>query len=152
MLFFTDLILRTPVVSASAQTICHRFYYYYPFTKCHPFFGMLLYPLNIIVSMACVLIASKIEEELLPISRILKIFYPMYLHRTEQEILDLNETDEVEFLFFPFLGLSLLEKRLDGDGKACSFCFWISFLWYYRSSTSLCSFLYQSIYHHDLLK
>ena len=45
--------------------------------------------------MACVLIASKIEEELLPVSRILKVFYPMYLHRTGQQVEELNETDAV---------------------------------------------------------
>lgn len=140
------------MVSASAQTICHRFYYYYSFTKCHPFFGIQLYLINIIVSMACVLIASKIEEELRPVSRILKIFYPMYLHRTGQNVIDLNETDEVIILFFPFLGISLLEECLDGDRETCSICFWISFLWYYRSSTSLCSVLHKSVYHLDLLK
>ena len=47
--------------------------------------------------MACVLIASKIEEEMRPISRILKIFYPMYLHRAGKEVVDLNENDEVYY-------------------------------------------------------
>ena len=38
--------------------------------------------------MACVLIASKIEEELRPVSLIIKIFHSLYLHRTNQEIKD----------------------------------------------------------------
>lgn len=45
--------------------------------------------------MACVIIASKIEEELRPVSRIIKIFYSMYMHRTNQPVTDLDETDSV---------------------------------------------------------
>ena len=93
-----QLSSRTPVVSASGQMICHRFYYYYSFTKCHPFFSMFGKLHSFLVSMACVLIASKIEEELFPISRLIKIFFPLYLHRTGREYFEINETDEVSIL------------------------------------------------------
>lgn len=60
--------------------------------------------------MACVLIASKIEEELLPVSRILKVFYPMYLHRTGQQVEELNETDAVcWFIYDPTRFMSIGE-------------------------------------------
>ena len=78
--------------------ICHRFYYYYPFTKCHPFFSMVRKTSLFLVSMACILIASKIEEELFPISRLIKIFFPVYLHRTGRDYFEINETDEVIFM------------------------------------------------------
>lgn len=66
--------------------------------------------------MACVLIASKIEEELRPISRIIKIFHSMYLHRTNQEIKDLEDTDSVIYIeYLLSLGICLLEKDLNGN-------------------------------------
>ena len=99
--------------------------------------------------MACVLIASKIEEELRPVSRIIKIFHSMYLHRTNQEIKDLEDTDSVIYIeSLLSLGICLLEKDLNGNWKIDSFCIWISFLWYNRSSSQVCIILYQSKHHH----
>ena len=66
--------------------------------------------------MACVLIASKIEEELRPVSRIIKIFHSMYLHRTNQEIKDLEDTDSVIYVISLIsVGISILEKDLNGN-------------------------------------
>lgn len=38
-LLFVAVMCRSPVVSASGQTICHRFYYFYSFRQCHPFYS-----------------------------------------------------------------------------------------------------------------
>ena len=69
-----------------------------------------------VVSMACALIASKIEEELRPVSRIIKIFHSLYLHRTNQEIKDLEDTDSVIYVISLIsVGISILEKDLNGN-------------------------------------
>ncbi|KAK8823626.1 hypothetical protein WA577_002545 [Blastocystis sp. JDR] len=75
----------SPVVSASGQIICHRFYYFYSFQQCHPFF----------VAMACFFIGSKIEEELQPVPRTVKAFYQIYQERTGQPLTQLTDTDPI---------------------------------------------------------
>ncbi|KAK8797989.1 hypothetical protein WA171_005517 [Blastocystis sp. BT1] len=79
------LLGLSPVVSASGQTLCHRFYYFYSFKQFHPFF----------VSMTCLFIGSKMEEELRPVSRTIKVFYRIFQRRTGQEVIDLAESDPI---------------------------------------------------------
>ena len=45
--------------------------------------------------MACLFIGSKMEEELRPVSRTIKVFYRMFQRRTGQEVTDLSESDSV---------------------------------------------------------
>ena len=45
--------------------------------------------------MACLFIGSKMEEELRPVSRTVKVFYRMYQRRTGQEVTELAESDPV---------------------------------------------------------
>lgn len=94
-MFLDCYCCRSPVVSASGQTLCHRFYYFYSFKQFHPFFGKhFLFSLSL-VSMACLFIGSKMEEELRPVSRTIKVFYRMFQRRTGQEVTDLSESDSV---------------------------------------------------------
>ena len=51
--------------------------------------------------MACLLIGSKIEEELRPVSRIVKTFYAIYQKRVGLPITELPETDPV--IFSPYI-------------------------------------------------
>ena len=54
----------------------------------------------IVVSMACLLIGSKIEEELRPVSKIVKTFYAIYQKRVGLPITELTETDPVATFIF----------------------------------------------------
>ena len=69
-----------------------------------------LYVLFLVVSMACVLLGSKIEEELIQISKIIKVFYRMYQRRIGEDVRDLTETDSVEFGY-------TIYKRFSLDGE-----------------------------------
>ncbi|KAK8798235.1 hypothetical protein WA588_003320 [Blastocystis sp. NMH] len=75
----------SPVVSASGQTLCHRFYYFYSFKQFHPYF----------IAMSCLLIGSKIEEELRPVSRLIRVFHQMYQQRIGEPITELSDTDPI---------------------------------------------------------
>ena len=98
---FYKLMYSSPVVSASGQIICHRFYYFYSFQQCHPFFGSSFVSSSMVVAMACFFIGSKIEEELQPVPRTVKAFYQIYQERTGQPLTQLSDTDAV--LHFPSL-------------------------------------------------
>ncbi len=45
--------------------------------------------------MTCLFIGSKMEEELRPVSRTIKVFYRIFQRRTGQEVIDLAESDPV---------------------------------------------------------
>lgn len=49
----------------------------------------------ILVAMSCLLIGSKIEEELRPVSRLIRVFHQMYQQRIGEPITELSDTDPV---------------------------------------------------------
>lgn len=134
----------SPVVSASGQIICHRFYYFYSFQQCHPFFGSSCFASLTIVAMACFFIGSKIEEELQPVPRTVKAFYQIYQERTGQPLTQLTDTDPV--LYFPIYSLDLysLEEHPLRNGAARALRLRLPSLRRGRPSPSLHPLLHQS--------
>lgn len=57
----------------------------------------------ILVAMACLLIGSKIEEELRPMSKIIRVFYSIYQKRKGLPITELADTDPVWLGFLIYL-------------------------------------------------
>ena len=109
----------SPVVSASGQIICHRFYYFYSFQQCHPFFGSSCFASLTIVAMACFFIGSKIEEELQPVPRTVKAFYQIYQERTGQPLTQLTDTDPV-LCFSHVLPRSMFVGGASSSGRSSS--------------------------------
>ena len=49
----------------------------------------------ILVAMSCLLIGSKIEEELRPVPMLIRVFYQMNQQRIGEPITELSDTDPV---------------------------------------------------------
>ena len=133
----------SPVVSASGHILLHRFYYFHSFQKCHPFFGLFGGFLLWIVGMTCLFIASKIEEELRPVSTVIKVFYRLYQRRIGQDVTKLTETDPVYVFLLSNVDLSSLAIHINWHRKAGSVHVWVSFIRHNRSPSALHPFLHQ---------
>ena len=63
--------------------------------------------------MTCLFIASKIEEELRPVSTVIKVFYRLYQRRIGQDVTKLTETDLVYVFLLSNVDLSALAIHIN---------------------------------------
>ena len=63
--------------------------------------------------MTCLFIASKIEEELRPVSTVIKVFYRLYQCRIGQDVTKLTETDPVYVFLLSNVDLSALAIHIN---------------------------------------
>ena len=93
--------------------------------------------------MTCLFIASKIEEELRPVSTVIKVFYRLYQRRIGQDVTKLTETDPVSAFLLSNVDLSSLAIHINRHRKAGSVLLWLSSIRYNRPSSALHPFLHQ---------
>lgn len=132
-------------MSASGQTLCHRFYYFHSFKKCHPYFGR---KLSICNHTSCNGLFAHWIQDWGRITSHVKDNQSLLLHLSKTEGSSNYRARRYRsciFVIFKLLvGLYSVANSPSSNRDVCALYVWLPFVWNHGSPPSLYSLFYKS--------